>query len=546
MKKIITSTISILFLISFVSIFAFINQTDAQAQSGIIYGKILDKDSGIGVKSAIIRIEKNNEEIHTILPDDEGNYKVANLEEGDYTFSIYSSSDYELFEDKVVSIKQAEEKEVNFILIPRYDYIISGKVYKSDGKTPIEDAELLAYNSTTNLPDGFANNSKKDGSYTIKNLKPATYDLLCSSDKAAFPIKKDITVSKEKTSGINFIAYDNFISGVVKDEQGNLVKNAKVSVQYIPSKDDIKEDEVLIRTMISRLYTPLDKTDNDGKYKISSLTPGSYNIEVRSETIGRKVKKNIAVKNNVKISNLDFVMGKPEDTSTIYGKVTKEDGVTPVANAQIGLIDSNNVLVGEILEVSDKGTFKIEGLSADTYYLGIAKEGMATVGKEIIVQPGEKINVRLVMEVPGSISGVVYYKDKKTPAENVVVFATKDDSTGSAVTNENGFYEIEDLDEYPYSLYREETITTLADEVAIYGFKDPESAVEEIEGLEEYTSNAKTKFYLLACIANIYFTEDQFQKALTAYQNVLIKYPDAAGISDIKNQIEKCEEKLKE
>ncbi len=452
MKKLIIATISALFLISFVFNFFPISQAKVETQSGIIYGKVLDKDSGIGVEDAIIRIEKNNEEIRTMLPDNKGNYKIANLEQGDYTFSIYSSSGYELFEDKVVSIKQAEEKEVNFILIPRYDYIISGKVYKSDGKTSIEGAEIIAYNTEDNMPDGFANNSKKDGSYTVKDLKPATYNLLCSSDKAAFPIKKDITLTKEKTSGINFIAYDNFISGVVKDEKGSPVKNAKVSVQYIPTKDDIKEDEILIRTMINRLYRPLDKTDNDGRYKISSLAPGSYNIEIYSTTHGRKVKKDIVIKRDTKISELNFSLGEPEVVSSIYGKVIKDDGITPVTNAQIVLIDSNNVLVGEILEVSDKGTFKIGGLSADIYYLVIAKEGLATITEKIKIREGERKDLKIKMGKPGSISGTVYCKHKKTPVENVAVFATKDDSTGSAVTNENGFYEIEDLKEGIYTL----------------------------------------------------------------------------------------------
>jgi len=43
-RKLIMKTIGILFLISFISSFTFINQTNAENQDGVIYGKILDKD----------------------------------------------------------------------------------------------------------------------------------------------------------------------------------------------------------------------------------------------------------------------------------------------------------------------------------------------------------------------------------------------------------------------------------------------------------------------------------------------------------------------
>ena len=359
---------------------------------------------------------------------------------------------HELFEDKTISIKKAEEKEVNFVLMPQYDYAISGKVFQSDGKTPLEGAKIRAYDSESGMPDGLFATSNKDGSYTIRGLKPATYNLLCSSDNVAFPIKGNIVLNKEKTSDINFIAYDNSISGVVKDEKGNPARDAKVSVQYIPTIDDIKDDNTLVMKMMGRLHTPLIKTDNKGKYEITSLMPGKYNIEIYSATYGRKVKKNVIIKSDTKIPELNFTLGEPETISSIYGKVTEEDSVTPITNALITLIDSKNVLVGEMLESSSKGTFEINGLNEGAYYLCVNKEGLATAIKEIKVQRGEKINIKLVMGIPGSISGTVYYKDKKTPAKNIGVFAEKNDSTGGTATDENGFFKIEDLKQGIYEL----------------------------------------------------------------------------------------------
>ena len=449
-KKLIINKVLFVFFLPLL-IFSFTNQINAESQGGVIHGKILDEDSGLGVTDTIIRIEKNDEEIFTIFSDEEGNYKVTDLEGGDYTLSIYPPPGYNPVDDKIVSIKQAEEKEVNFIVTPHYNYIILGKVYKSDGKTPLEGAKVRAYSTEDGMPDGLASASKNDGSYTVESLSPAAYNLLCSSDKAAFPARENIMLTEEKTSGIDFIAYDNSISGVVKDGKGNPARDAKVSVQYMPTIDDIQDSNIFVIKMMGQLRQPV-KTDNNGKYEITSLMPGNYNIEIYSATYGRKVKKNVIIKSDTKISKLNFTLWEPETISSIYGKVTEEDSVTPIANALITLIDSNNVLVGEILESSSKGTFEIKGLNEGTHYLCVKKEGLATAIKEIKIQKGKKINVRLIMGMPGSISGTVYRNDQKTPAKNIGVFAVKKDSTGIATTDENGFFKIIDLKQGIYEL----------------------------------------------------------------------------------------------
>lgn len=435
--------ISVLLLNLFLLISFFSNQTSAENQGGVVCGKILDKDSGLGVAEVLIVVEKDGEEIHNIWTDDEGGYKIVHLEQGDYTFNINPPPGYEPVDDKLVSIKKAESKEINFILIPHYDYTISGKVFQSDGKTPIQEAEIIAYNSTTNLPDGFAD-SNKDGSYTLDGLNPTTYILSCSSDKAAFPLEEDITLTKEKTSGVDFTAYDNFISGIVKDEKGNPIKDAKVSIQYIPTKDEIEDYNVLLMKITGQMPREV-KTDKNGKYKMSSLTPGNYNIEVHSAKLKRKMKKDIIVSQDTKRANLDFTLGMTEKVSSIYGKVTKEDGITPVVDASVVIIDSNKQPASEVLKSNNEGTFRIDNLGKGTYYVGAQKKGMAMTTKKIEVKGGEIRHVKIIMTQPGSISGVVYCADKKTPAKNVKVHALKKDSGGMTITNEKGVYKIEDL-----------------------------------------------------------------------------------------------------
>ena len=450
-KKLIIKVMGVLLLSLTLLISSFTNQTNAENQGGVICGEILDKDSGLGIADTLIRVEKNNEKFLTIWSNDEGDYKIANLEEGDYTLSIHPPRGYEPVDDKIVYIKQAEEKEVNFILIPHYDYVISGKVCKSDGKAPVEGAELTACNTEDNIPDGFAD-SKKDGTYVMDGLKPATYNLSCSSDETAFPIKKDIILTEEKTSGIDFIAYNNSISGVIKDEKGNSVKDAKVSLRYIPTIDDIQDSNILVMKMMGKISQDV-KIDKNGGYKISSLTPGNYSIEIYSAKLERKMKEDIIVEQDTKRTNLDFTLGATKKVSSIYGKVTEEDGITPLSGVFIALVDSNNQPASERLDTNNEGIFKIEGLIEGIYYLGAQKNGLATVTKKIQVEGGKKrINVTLVMNIPGSISGVIYCKDKITLAENVKVLAIGNDSGGAANTDNRGFYKINNLKEGIYEV----------------------------------------------------------------------------------------------
>ena len=101
------------------------------------------------------------------------------------------------------------------------------------------------------------------------------------------------------------------------------------------------------------------------------------------------------------------------------------------------------------------------------------------------------------------------------------------------------------LDEYPYSVYKEEALEQLADAIKIYYFRNKQLAIEQLKELNKYTSNRESKALFLVRIADIYFLDQQYQKALTTYKNILEKHPDTLHIEWIKYKIEKCKERLK-
>jgi protocatechuate 3,4-dioxygenase beta subunit len=450
-KKLIISAISISLVISFVSIFIFVGQADTQIQDGVIYGKILDKDSGHSVPDAIVRVEKNNEEIATFFSDEKGNYTISDLDNGEYVLKIFPPPGYEMEANKVVLIENAETQRVNFTLIPHYDYYISGNVYLNNGKTPLGGAKVQAYSTKDYMPYGSVATTQKDGSYTIKGLKPSEYNLSCSSNKAHFPIQKNIILSKKKTSRINFIAYDNSIYGMIKDEKGNPVKDAVVSLQYIPNTNNTQDHASFMIRLMEQPSRVID-VDDKGEYRILSIVPGKYNIEIYSIKLKRKISDNIIIEQNTH-DNINFVLGKSEEVSSIYGRVIASGSGKALPNVAIALVDSNNQAASKRFETNNQGMFTISGLSEGIYYLSAKKDGLATMTKKIQVEGGgKKINVILAMNMPGSISGTVYCIDKKTPAGNVKIFANNDNSLGVATTDSNGYYKIDNLEEGVYDV----------------------------------------------------------------------------------------------
>jgi hypothetical protein len=101
------------------------------------------------------------------------------------------------------------------------------------------------------------------------------------------------------------------------------------------------------------------------------------------------------------------------------------------------------------------------------------------------------------------------------------------------------------LEEYPYSEHREEVLEQLVEAIKICSFRDAETAVEELKQLNEYASNKELKALLLVKTADVYFLDEEYQKAQNIYRNILDNYPDTLHREWIEYKIEKSKEKLK-
>ena len=133
-------------------------------------------------------------------------------------------------------------------------------------------------------------------------------------------------------------------------------------------------------------------------------------------------------------------------SSSISGKVTKSDGVTPINEVGI-LVEGKNTQSLEAAITATDGTYVFSDLLPDTYTVTVIIPGYETIEKEgIILQSGQKItNLDFALRQESSISGKVTRADG-TPLTNVSILAsTSSGEKGAAVTVDDGTFTVDGL-----------------------------------------------------------------------------------------------------
>lgn len=197
-----------------------------------------------------------------------------------------------------------------------------------------------------------------------------------------------------------------------------------------------------------------------GAYEISAVKPG-YTIQKRAPThIHGGFRDDIGLR-----------MTKAEP-STIKGKVTRLDGVTPVVGAVVTATDVLDANVKFTGTTDANGNYTIDRVPSQTKYtLTCAATGYgASIPVSYLVQdPNDPSGQGLLQPatvyqpydfklkaLPGSVTGFVFAKDaqgnKGAPIANATVTATDGTATVTAVTDANGAYSFNDTNTPPNGL----------------------------------------------------------------------------------------------
>jgi hypothetical protein len=217
--------------------------------------------------------------------DDKGNYTIDELCAGEslviatangYVTRYYNGKDGTYIPDKAAQVTTVNGKNTRDIdLALEWGGSIIGKVYETDGITPIGDARIhylqVSGDKTPRLggcapmPPRDSVKSDSSGNYQIGGLLSGEYDLLVSyklGDEVLYSrVITSVTKGKE-TRGVNFILEPGgSISGYVYENDGVTL----VAGQWVP-------------TSLATVSDFGTTSSQDGSYSLNNLPPGEYRL----------------------------------------------------------------------------------------------------------------------------------------------------------------------------------------------------------------------------------------------------------------------------
>jgi hypothetical protein len=218
-------------------------------------------------------------------------------------------------------------------------------------------------------------------------------------------------------------------------------------------------------------------TDADGSYAMFDLPAGDYLVRVTASGYAREYWDNVApseqatwvnVLPDVQVAGIDFVL---TEGGSISGRITQNDGVTPIAEAGVFVRPSQHRSDDGFWAATDaEGAYKVEGLPLGDYKITVEAPGYARLryydGAQgvydwsnavdvTVVPPATAIDVNISLHLGASISGRVYQSDGVTPFAHAHVnaeeraFPLEGFDTGS---NSDGYYTLEGLPPGSYVL----------------------------------------------------------------------------------------------
>ena len=347
----------------------------------------------------------------------DGSYTIEGLALGEYTVRAkirgwveqwYDNiSDWDHATDVVV-IPPQDTANINFGLSRGGS--ISGFVCESDGVTPVQGAEVSAWNQ---LPSGEhigdVTGTRADGSYVITDLPPWDYWVRAYKpgfapeyydSKHVLAAADMVTVGEDSdTSGISFaLDAGGSVTGHVYEDDGvTPIRLVELGV-WLSTKEFVG-------------WFPW--TEVDGSYTIW-LGTGSYLIKtsvhsIREKHVDEWYDNHYDMNNADPVqvvaphatSGIDFYLAK---AGSISGHVYEEDGVTPIAGASVYAFPVTGDHSGTGANTGPDGSYTIEGLPSGNYKV------QATVSDHIAQYynsaPDEASATQVRVNAPGDTPGI--------------------------------------------------------------------------------------------------------------------------------------------
>jgi protocatechuate 3,4-dioxygenase beta subunit len=334
---------------------------------------------------------------------------------------------------------------------------IGGRVTQSDG-TPIQNASVCINASA----GGFvlAVQTDAQGNYnTGLRLGPGTYKAqacldgfpnLWYSNAVGFDTATLITVGSGATaSSIDFVLPDTAaaIAGVVT----NAATGLPIAGTGINITDTANGGVVFTTSQSDGSYSTGRRLLPPGPYKVQAnatgFVPQFYNNKLTADTANT-----VTVNASADTTGINFALSPG---GSIAGKVTREDGVTPIAGATVNVSPDSPTGTFASATTDANGDYTVTSLAGGSYHVQAEADGFATqwydgqptqqAGQSVLVNAGTTTAVNFAMAAgAGGISGQVTRPDGTrlafvsiciSPSTGGFVLSVQTDSQGRYTTS---------------------------------------------------------------------------------------------------------------
>lgn len=263
------------------------------------------------------------------------------------------------------------------------------------GTTPLRDVRVKIVSADEQVITAFTDG---EGEFLVKQLKPGKYRVepdfpanYKSEHKSA-----EVDVDDRGTASVGFEVYiDGRVAGRILDKEGNTYNS--IFLHLVEGERDVYGHS----------------TGEDGGFDVKGVPPGQYLLHINLEnakyearayyypgTFEREKAEKVRVGLGEQIEGLEFRLPPTFLVRTIEGEVVWSDG-TPAANVDVMLICAKSkaqsgfkiTTFPETVKTDDKGQFRLEILTSETYWLEARGGKENKKGETILMHsPGLKVS----------------------------------------------------------------------------------------------------------------------------------------------------------
>ncbi|MFI3329253.1 MAG: carboxypeptidase regulatory-like domain-containing protein [bacterium] len=243
--------------------------------TGGVKGEVLD-NTGTPVANATVKLfDLNFNPIKHTVTDDDGNYIITNVPQGDYL--VYAvKDDYSLSLKQPVNISNGIETLPSIIITP-YSTVAMGTVYGHTydlNNNPLGGVKVNLYRESDDTLL-FSTISADDGEYVIYGITQDTYTLQASNEDYVLqtPYTLNIAGKVPLNQDVYLKKINDFKEGTINGVITDTTTKAKIAGAFVGLYSIVEGNEVLIAGTI---------TDFEGRYFFGYVPEGEYIVKAKS------------------------------------------------------------------------------------------------------------------------------------------------------------------------------------------------------------------------------------------------------------------------